>query len=98
MADGGAEERHDAADSSLGKSHCGPGAFDNNDSPVPFGKSTVGVIKRLALWETGGEAPLAVARDSVVIEASAAVADRVPLHVAQTHGDGLFKESAFRIG
>jgi len=98
LGDGGSEQCHDAGDSCLGKSHCGPGAFDKDDSAMSLGKSTVGVIKQLALWETGGKAPLAPAGDRVRIEASAAVADWPPLQVVETHGDGSLEEGACGIG
>ena len=94
LGDGGSEQCHDAGDSCLGKSHCGPGAFDNHDPAASFGKSTVSVIKQLALWETGWEAPLAPVGDGVRFEAPAAVAERTPLEVVETDGNSSPEESA----
>lgn len=97
MGDVGAEEGYDTWEPCLGKSHCGPWAFDKNDPTMSVVKGTVGVIEHLPLGETGGKAPLAEACDSVRVEASAAIADCVPPHVVETHGDGPFEEGALGV-
>ena len=98
LGDGGAEQCNDTADSCLGESHCGPRALDDNDCAMSGGKSAVGVIEHFAFWKVGGEAPFAPAGNGVRVEAPAAVADWMALHVVQTHGDCAPKELAFLIG
>jgi hypothetical protein len=61
------------------------------------GKSTVGVIKQLALWEVGGEAPLSPPGYGIGVKTPAAVAEGMALHVMETHGDGSLKEGALGV-
>ena len=64
----GSEQCDGAGDVSLGETHDGPGALDDDDAGVARRLGAVRVVQDLGLWEGGREAPLALAADGVGIE------------------------------
>jgi len=85
----GAKKRDRIGKACLRKAHGGPWAFDRNNSPVPEGLGTVGIVEDVGLGEVFGEAPFAEAGDLIGKEEACAVAEGTALDVVKAHGYGV---------